>query len=144
MCAQCLCVSGCLCTVTMVSMQWTFLEMLSMYRCNKFSYQKISIPIKPIFHQKKCLHWLPNANKTDTNNLKLPAQRKRCAGVPIGCGGFHFGWVRDFRYLHVDIRNTYCLRWGSRPMQDPNANGFMSWWNIGLTLPQHFRGNPFS
>ena len=24
----------------------------------------------PIFHQKPCLRWLPNANEIDTNNMK--------------------------------------------------------------------------
>ena len=32
--------------------------------------------LKPIFHRKRCLRWLPNANEIDTNNMKLHGQRK--------------------------------------------------------------------
>ena len=39
-----------------------------------------------------------------------------------------------FRMQHVGIGNAKLWRWGSKPMPGPNANGFASQWNIGLTL----------
>ena len=39
-----------------------------------------------------------------------------------------------FRYQHVCIPNAKLWRWGSKPTQGHNANGFPSQWNIGFTL----------
>ena len=39
-----------------------------------------------------------------------------------------------FRYQHVGLPNAKLWRSGSKPMRGPNANGFVSQWNIGFTL----------
>ena len=39
-----------------------------------------------------------------------------------------------FRYQHVGIPNAKLWHWGSKPTRGPNANGFASQWNVGLTL----------
>ena len=42
-----------------------------------------------------------------------------------------------FRYQHVGIPKAKLWRWGSKPMQGPNTNGFASQWNIGLYYIKH-------
>ena len=47
-------------------------------------------------------------------------------------------WVTQifsfFRYQHVGISNTKLWRWGSKPTPVPNANVFLSQWNIGFSV----------
>ena len=43
-----------------------------------------------------------------------------------------------FRYQHVDIGKAKLCCWGSKPTPVPNANGFASQWNIGLSLIVYF------
>ena len=38
-----------------------------------------------------------------------------------------------FTYQHVGIPNTKLWLWGPKPTPGPNANGFMSQWNIGFS-----------
>ena len=58
-----------------------------------------------------------------------------CVG---GYANFKFGVgvkanFHVFIYQHVGIGNEKLWRWGSKPTPVPNANGFASQWNIGLT-----------
>ena len=39
-----------------------------------------------------------------------------------------------FRYQHVGIGNAKSSRWGTNPMQGPDASGSLPQWNIGLKL----------
>ena len=48
--------------------------------------------------------------------------------------------ARLFRYQHVGIPNAKSLLWGSKPMQGPNANGFVLQWNIGLKVTKNIIG----
>ena len=70
------------------------------------------IGLKPIFYQKLCWRWLPNARKNMTNNMKLtcPTQTQQ---------------ERD-QLKHFGIGNAKGL-WGSIPMPVPHANPFMLW-----------------
>ena len=92
--------------------------------------------IKPIFHWKLCSSWLPNANESDTNNMKSTwPMREFCVGDPtfsVRVGGNANFSV--FRYQHVGIPNAKLWCWGSKSMRGPNANGFVSQWNIDFTF----------
>ena len=46
----------------------------------------------------------------------------------------HVGSASIFRYQHVGISNAKSSRWGSKPIQGPNANVIAFWWSIGLKL----------
>ena len=101
--------------------------------------------VKPIFHCKLGLCWL-------TNNMKCTWPIRRfCVGDPTQpiflwlASGFCIGGnanfmfrvegnanLRGFRDQYVGIPNAKLWRWGSKPTQGPNANGFASQWNIGL------------
>ena len=55
-----------------------------------------------------------------------------------GNANFRFGIegnanFRVFSYQHVGIPNAKFSHWGCYPTYDPNAKGFASQWNIGLT-----------
>ena len=39
-----------------------------------------------------------------------------------------------FRYQHVGIPNAKLWHWVSKSMRGPNANGFVSQWNIGFKV----------
>ena len=113
-----------------------------------------AISLKPIFHWKLGWRWLPNADEINTKNMKctwpMPAPRVGdptpsivhllASGVGVG-GNTNFSvciWGNtDFsvsRYQHVGIPNAKLWRWGSKPTQGPNANGFASQRNVGLIL----------
>ena len=76
---------------------------------------------------------MPNARilHLETNATYIPFTR-----IGVLC------WVRQililtqvfsvFIYQDVGIGNAKLWRWGSKPMQVPNANGFASQWNIGF------------
>ena len=110
--------------------------------------------VKPVFHWKLGSHWVPTVRELEVKNMKsscpMPAPRVRDPTPPIshllalgvGVGGNANFSVRvggnanfiSFRYQHVGIPNAKLWRWGSKPTQGPNANGFALQWNIGLRL----------
>ena len=47
----------------------------------------------------------------------------------MGC----FGSMRVFGYQLVGMDNAKGLCLESKPMQGPNMNGFVFWWNIGYS-----------
>ena len=126
----------------------------NIYKCQELNPDRLISPdadeiiatlllLKSILHWKLRSHWLTNANEMDTNNMKsrwpTPAP---CVGDPtppifhllalgVGVGGNANFSV--FRYQYVGITNAKLWRWGSKPTRGPNANGFVSQWNIGLT-----------
>ena len=69
--------------------------------------------------------WGPNATYIPPTRVGGNAK----FSVPIGDNA-NFS---VFRYQHVGIPNVELWRWGSKPTPGPNANGFASQWNIGLT-----------
>ena len=111
------------------------------------------INLKPIFHCKLGSRWVTYANEMSTNNMKDTwPTRKFCVGDPtqptlywlslgfcVGgnatfmfCAGGNAN-CSIFKYQHVGIPNRKLWGWGSKPMRGPNANGFASQWNMGLT-----------
>ena len=124
--------------------------------------------LKPIFHWKLGLRWLPNANEINTNNMKCtwpkpapcvwdptpPIFHLLALGVGVGgnanfsiCVGANAKF-NAFRYQHVGIPNAKLWRWGSEPTPGPNANCFASQWNTGFRLyfahgkPRYLDDNP--
>ena len=53
--------------------------------------------------------------------------------IPLTCVGVSHWGFRVFRYQHF-------LRWGSKPTQRPNANVFVSQWNIGFRVSNINKG----
>ena len=58
--------------------------------------------------------------------------QKYNSGVRVGLIGMRVGSAMLFGYQHVGISNTKWSRWGSKPMQRPDASGFALQWNIGF------------
>ena len=74
----------------------------------------------------------PNVNFANAIIFHLLTQ-----GVTFGGNSnveVHVGSARLFRYQHVGIGNAKWLRWGPRPLGDPNANGFAFWCNISFDI----------
>ena len=68
----------------------------------------------------KILRWGPNATYVPLTCVQVDVGRNANFSV--------------FRYHHVGIGNAKLWRWGSKTTPVPNANGFESQWNIGLSL----------
>ena len=106
--------------------------------------------LKPIFHWKLGLHWLPNANEINPKNMKCTWPMENFAfgtqrnlysidlhlGFTLGATNFTFGieCFGDFRYQHVGIGNAKSSHRVCNPRQGPDASGFASQWNIGLKM----------
>ena len=113
--------------------------------------------LKPIFHWKLGLRWLPNANEINTKNMKCTCPTPEfCVGTQrnLYSTGLRLGFasgktqlldfasgktqIRGFalapRYQHVGIPNAKFWRRGYCPTPNPNARNFASQWNIGFRL----------
>ena len=110
--------------------------------------------LKPIFHQKTGLRWVPDANEISTKNMKCtcPTQRPNARDLtqPI----FHWKWglrllpnakksthknemymanARNWRHLTQKIPKCwYFFALGDAKV--PDSRYFAFWWNIGVTL----------
>ena len=98
--------------------------------------------LKPIFHWKLGLLWLPNANEINTKKMKctLPTQcNLYSTDMHRGLASrvMQISAILAFlHYQHVGIGNAKLWCWGTKPTPGPNANGFASQWNIGFRPPE--------
>ena len=75
-------------------------------------------------------HWGPNATYFHLLALGVGVGGNTNFRVCVG-GNANFS---IFRYQHLGSPNAKLWRWGSKPTQGLNANGFASQWNIGYNL----------
>ena len=75
----------------------------------------------------KILRLVPNATYIPLTCVGV--SRWGNANFRFGVGCFHVS-----RYQHVGIPNAKFSHWGCYPTPDPNAKGFASQWNIGLSV----------
>ena len=115
----------------------------------------MSLSLKPIFHLKMGLRWVPDANEIYTNHMKCtcPTQRPNARDPmqPIFHWGFASGQTQIYLFLHRDKHKFNFLRFfiyqhvGILALGDakvlsfalgdaklPDASSFAIWWNIGF------------
>ena len=108
---------------------------------------QLSDHVKPIFHWKWGLRWVPNANETYTKIMKCTWPKPAfCIGTQRNLHST--GWRRGLAsgktqilalgnakiYQHVGISNAKFWRQGHCPTATPDARYFASQWNIGLRV----------
>ena len=86
---------------------------------------------KPIFHQQKRLHWVPNANKNETNNMKSTCPMHTQPFLTRHKPYSTWVWMVCIGSARLFGNQRVATRWGPCRTQNPNANGFAFWWNIG-------------
>ena len=114
-------------------------------KCNK------SRRLKPIFHLKTGLRWMPDANEIYTKNMKCTCPTPAfCVGTQRNL--YSTGWRRGLAsgktqmlalgnakiYQRVGISNAKVWRRGHCPTPAPDARYFAFWWNIGFNIPCQF------
>ena len=103
--------------------------------------------LKPIFHLKTGLRWVPDANEIYTKNMKCTCPTPAfCVGTQRNL--YSTGWRRGIVsgktqisalgnakiYQYVGISNAKFWGQGHCPTPAPDARYFAFWWNIGLTF----------
>ena len=108
--------------------------------------------LKPIFHWKRRLRWLPNANDMDTNNMKCKCpMRDLCVGDPTQpifhwlALGFCVGGNANLR-VHVGSKIPTCwypqrkiLALGVLPNANPQRQGFCVAVEYSTATQNHWR-----
>ena len=103
--------------------------------------------LKPIFHLKTGLRWVPDANEIYTKNMKCTCPSPAfCVGTQRNL--YSTGWRRGLAsgktqilalgnakiYQHVGISNAKFWCRGHCPTPAPDARYFAFWWNIGFKV----------